>query len=53
VDALGGLFSVVAQEITLDININQSGPSKKFFSDAVVSKTYGDMWSVVKENQTY
>ena len=39
--------------MTLDININQSGPSQKFFSDAKVSKTYGDMWNVVKENQSY
>jgi len=53
VDALGGLFSVVAQEITLDININQPGPSSKFFSAARVSKTYGDMWNVVKEDQSY
>jgi len=53
VDALGGLFSVVASEVVLDININQDGPAKRLFNDIKVSKTYGSMWRVVKENESY
>ncbi|KAL4437706.1 hypothetical protein ABPG74_012381 [Tetrahymena malaccensis] len=53
VDALGGLFSVVAQEIIIDVELLLHSQYKKFFQNANVSKTYGDMWSVIKKDTSY
>ncbi|EAR89934.1 von willebrand factor type A (VWA) domain was originally protein (macronuclear) [Tetrahymena thermophila SB210] len=53
VDALGGLFSVVAQEIVIDVELSLHSQYKKFFQNATVSKTYGDMWSVIKKDTSY
>lgn len=41
-DALGGLFSVVAE----DINISVTPNNKNLFSDMKISKIYGDMWKI-------
>jgi hypothetical protein len=41
VDALSGLFSVVAQDVKITIKANKDN---KTFSDVNVSKTYGDMF---------
>ncbi|KAL4499756.1 hypothetical protein ABPG72_017296 [Tetrahymena utriculariae] len=54
VDALGGLFSVVAQEILIEINLNRQDKNfQKYFSNCKVSKTYGDMWKCVKQDEIY
>ncbi|KAL4435511.1 hypothetical protein ABPG74_020287 [Tetrahymena malaccensis] len=54
IDALGGLFSVVAQDINISIKINrQNEMFQKFFANPYVSKTYGPMWKVVNKNQEY
>ncbi|EAR87777.1 von willebrand factor type A (vWA) domain was originally protein (macronuclear) [Tetrahymena thermophila SB210] len=54
VDALGGLFSVVAQEILIEINLNRQDKNfQKYFSNCKVSKTYGDMWKCIKQDEIY
>ncbi|EAR89933.1 von willebrand factor type A (vWA) domain was originally protein (macronuclear) [Tetrahymena thermophila SB210] len=53
VDALGGLFSVIAQEIIIDVELLLHSQYKKFFQNANVSKIYGDMWSVIKQDTQY
>ncbi|KAL4464389.1 hypothetical protein ABPG73_017868 [Tetrahymena malaccensis] len=53
-DALGGLFSVVAQDINISIEMNtQNQIFKKFFKKSYISKTYGSMWKTVNQNQKY
>lgn len=42
VDALGGLFSVVAQEIKIQVQVDKSN---KNFSDVKINKTYGEQWT--------
>ncbi|KAL4485500.1 hypothetical protein ABPG73_015292 [Tetrahymena malaccensis] len=52
IDALGGLFSVVAQDINIKIKINrQNELFNKFFKHSFISKTYGSMWKTIKRNQ--
>ncbi|EGR34145.1 von willebrand factor type A domain protein [Ichthyophthirius multifiliis] len=52
VDALGGLFSVVAQDIKIDVNINIEDQNfNKYLKNCRVNKTYGDMWQCQKQNQ--
>lgn len=46
IDAIGGLFSVVAQNVKIEVWINKEN---KNFSDANISKTFGDIWK--KENE--
>lgn len=55
VDALGGLFSVVAQDIKIDVSLNYSDANfAKFFAGkVVVSKTYGDMWVCEEKDKKY
>ncbi|KAL4509553.1 hypothetical protein ABPG73_022769 [Tetrahymena malaccensis] len=54
IDALGGLFSVVAQDLTIKIEINrQNELFGKFFQNSYVSKSYGHMWNVVKKDQEF
>ncbi|EAR90750.2 von willebrand factor type A (VWA) domain was originally protein (macronuclear) [Tetrahymena thermophila SB210] len=54
IDALGGLFSVVAQDINISIKINRRDEMfQKFFKNSYVSKTYGPMWKVVNKNEEY
>lgn len=53
IDALGGLFSVVAQDIVIDVNLDFLSRHGKFFGKATVSKTFGNMWSEVKKNEHY
>lgn len=50
VDALGGLFSVVAQDIVIDIHVDLSNP---LFEGSKVSKTFGEMFKVEEENKRY
>ncbi|KAL4476091.1 hypothetical protein ABPG74_009824 [Tetrahymena malaccensis] len=53
-DALGGLFSVVAQEITIELQLNRNDQNfQKYFSNCRVSKTYGDVWKCVKQDEIY
>lgn len=40
VDALGGLFSVVAQNLRMEVKVTDS----KFLKGVKISKTYGEMW---------
>ncbi|KAL4512657.1 hypothetical protein ABPG72_020494, partial [Tetrahymena utriculariae] len=50
--ALGGLFSVVAQDLTIKIEINrQNELFQKFFKSSYISKTYGHMWDIINKNQ--
>ncbi|KAL4512621.1 hypothetical protein ABPG72_020458 [Tetrahymena utriculariae] len=52
IDALGGLFSVVAQDLTIKIEINrQNELFQKFFKSSYISKTYGYMWDIINKNQ--
>ncbi|EAR80639.2 von willebrand factor type A domain protein (macronuclear) [Tetrahymena thermophila SB210] len=52
IDALGGLFSVVAQDLTIKIEINrQNELFQKFFKNSYISKTYGHMWKIINQNQ--
>lgn len=44
--ALGGIISVVAKELTLNIQNISKGRMK----DVKISKTYGGMWRKIKEN---
>lgn len=46
VDALGGLFSVVGQNVKIDIKLKKE---HQVFSDVSIAKTYGEMW---KKNGT-
>ena len=41
VDALCGLFSVVAEELEITVRVNKQN---KNFADVNISKTYGDFW---------
>lgn len=50
VDALGGLFSVVAQDVTITIAADKSN---KLFSDINIVKTYGDMWKYDEQTNSY
>lgn len=50
VDALGALFSVVAQNIDIKVSINKDN---KKFSDVQISKVYGDIWQTVNQNTDY
>ncbi len=51
IDALGGLFSVVAQDIKIEVKVNQEDDNfKKFFQNVRVNKTYGDMWNCAQKN---
>ncbi|KAL4486846.1 hypothetical protein ABPG72_009610 [Tetrahymena utriculariae] len=53
-DALGGLFSAIAQDVCISIQINsQSKMFQKFFKNSYVSKTYGSMWKTVNKSQEY
>ncbi len=45
-EALSGLFSVVAQDIEISVTANKN--DNIIFSDANISKTYGDMWTFNK-----
>ena len=50
VDALGGLFSVVAQDVQLEVKVNRQN---KTFADISVKKTYGWMWKYDKQRDLY
>jgi len=50
IDALGGLFSVVAQDIDIKVKVNHDN---KTFADNQVQKTYGDMWVYNKNLNEY
>lgn len=49
-DALGGLFSIIGQNLSLKVSINKQS---KTFSDVMVSKTFGDLWKVTEANKIY
>ncbi|KAL4450381.1 hypothetical protein ABPG74_009087 [Tetrahymena malaccensis] len=54
INALGGLFSVVAKDLTIKIEINrQNELFHKFFQNSYVSKIYGHMWNIVKQDQEF
>ena len=54
IDALGGLFSVVAQEVEIEVSLNLQDPQVNyFFNQARITKTYGNMWKTIKPNLSY
>lgn len=50
VDALGGLFSVIAEKVQIKLDINNS---HEYLKNCKISKTFGDMWKEDKKNQSY
>lgn len=50
IDALGGLFSVVAQNLEIKTKLEKGN---KIFNDVMVSKTYGEMWKYDENNNLY
>jgi len=50
VDALGGLFSVVAENVNISLNLNNS---HEYLKNVKISKTFGDMWKENKKNKSY
>lgn len=56
VDALGGLFSVVAKDVEITVRLNKNAENyNKYFSDLTIKKTYGEMWQSEesKKNSEY
>ncbi|EGR32362.1 von willebrand factor type a domain protein [Ichthyophthirius multifiliis] len=54
VDALGGIFSVVAQDIQIDFSLNiQDANFQKRFKQCQISKTYGNMFKCVNQNSHF
>jgi len=47
VDALGGLFSVIAEKVNIQLNLNNS---HEFLKNVQISKTFGEMWKENKKN---
>ena len=45
-DALGGLFSVVGNSLEFDFSLSNNN----LFSNASISKVYGDMWTTLPLN---
>lgn len=50
IDALGGLFSVIAQGVNIRVRLQKD---HKIFSDVSISKTYGDMWKFDNKTNNY
>lgn len=50
IDALGGLFSVVAEKVQIKLDINNS---HEYLKNCKISKTFGDMWKVNSKNKSY
>ncbi len=50
VDALSGLFTIVAQSVSVSVRL-AGGEKSPLFADVNVSKTYGDIWKVEQGNQ--
>lgn len=50
IDALGGLFSVVAQGLEIVVKLNKDN---KVFGDVTISKTYGDIWKYDSKTNEY
>ncbi|EAR87775.1 von willebrand factor type A (vWA) domain was originally protein (macronuclear) [Tetrahymena thermophila SB210] len=53
-DVLGGTLTAVAQDITIEISLNQQDKNfQKYFSNCRVSKTYGEAWKCIKKDEIY
>jgi hypothetical protein len=50
IDALGGLFSVIAQNLEIKTKLDKTN---KIFNDVNVSKTYGEMWKYDENKNEY
>ena len=50
IDALGGLFSVIAQNVNIQVGVNKSN---KTFADVNIQETYGEFWKYEEKKNIY